>query len=130
MRKLLLLSLLAVLLGAASAYAAITDCSTAVGSSLNVKNSSGSDISAVYIARSKPGVPEWSKNLLEPEKRLKNGAVASIPLKRDGSARLWTIKTVDTEGRETLHENLPLSSVYDLELQPEGKTKYKEIYDT
>lgn len=130
LKKLFLLSLLIILSGAFSAYAGITDCSVPTASSIKVKNSTGSDISAIYVARSKPGEPEWSKNLLKPESLLKKTNSVSLPLERDGSARLWIIKIVDTKGNETLHEHLPLSSIYDLELDPGGKSKYKEKYDT
>lgn len=130
MRKFLLLSLLTVLFGAFPAYAEVTDCSLSVAVSLNIKNSTEIDISAIYVAQSKTGVPGWSENLLKTETRLKRGAIVSVPLERGGSATLWTIKTVDTRGRETLYGNLPLSSVYDLELQPGGKTKYQQISDT
>lgn len=129
-RKILLLSVLTVLLSTFYVYAGVTDCSAPPASLLNIKNSTGIDIRAIHIAQSGSGAPEWSKNLLEPEVPLKNGATAPLPMERETYALNWTIKTVDTRGRETLHEKLPLSFIFDIELKPEGKIKYQVIYDT
>lgn len=126
MRRFLSLSLLLLLvLAVAPACGLAADCDAPAEWPLNVKNSTGSGIKAIYLARA--GTKDWSENLLEADTPLKNGADAALPLERSGSFSLWAMKVVNARGRETLHEKLPLSFVYDLELKPGGKTEYQPI---
>lgn len=123
MKRFLLLSLLLSLFAAVPVQA--DECAPADAWPLNVKNSTGSVIKAIYLA--KAGTEDWSENLLEAEKPLQKGAVAALPLVRSGSFSLWAMKYVDAQGRETFHEKLPLSFVYDIELKPRGKVSYRPI---
>lgn len=126
MKRFLLLSLMLLLIfTVAPACGQTEDCAPANTWPLNVKNLTESDIEAIYLARA--GTGDWSENLLEAEAPLKKGAVAALPLTRNGSFSLWAMKVVDVRGRETLHEKLPLSFVYDIELKPGGKTAYRPI---
>lgn len=126
MRHFLSLSLLMLVLAVSAACGLAADCAVPADAwPLNVKNSTGSDIKAIYLA--KTGTEEWSKNLLDEATPFKKGAVAALSLERKGSFSLWAMKVVDTRGRETLHEKLPLSFVYDIELKPDGKAVYQPI---
>lgn len=119
------LSLLLLVFAASPACGGVEPCAPAGEWPLNVKNSTGSDIQAIYLARA--GTWDWSENLLGEGIPLKKGAVAALPLERNGSFSLWAIKVANMDGRETLFEKLPLSFVYDIELRPGGKAAYQPI---
>lgn len=123
----LLLLLLLLTFRAFPAYAQTAaesdDCS--VQGAFNITNSTGADIKAIYIAKAESW--EWSENLLSADTIVKKNTAAALPFMRGAAAFLWRLKTVDTGGREVIREKLPLSFIYDIELTPDGESKYRAV---
>lgn len=107
-----------------AANAAVVTPASEECTAVNVINRSGADIFAIYIARA--GTEQWSKELL-PAPVLRNGSAAALSFERGGVSYLWDMKIIDDKFEETIIERLNLFDIYDIELLPNGETKYDII---
>lgn len=94
------------------------------GLPLEFINSSGSEITGIFI--SETGRNIWSENLLK-ETTLKNGKDASLNIKRDSILGLTDIKIIYSSGKERIWKKLPILEIFEITNKKNGEPDYERI---
>ena len=94
------------------------------GIPLEFINSSGSEINAIFI--SETGRNIWSENLLK-ETPLKDGADASLDIKRKSILGLTDMKIIYSSGKEKIWRKLPILEIFEITDKKEGEPLYERI---